>query len=386
MGFEMATGYENIVQIKVVGVGGGGGNAVNRMVKSDIPGVEFIAINTDLHILQASQATHKLQIGEKITSGKGAGGKPEMGQRSAEESKDKISDILKGTDMLFITAGMGGGTGTGAAPVIASIAKEMGILTIGIVTKPFSFEGDRRMQHAEEGIAELEKYVDSLIVIPNERLKEYSEEPITLLNAFDIVDDLLRQGVRSISSLITERGFVNLDFADIDAVMRDGGKAHMGVGRASGKDKAEKAALAAISSPLLETKISGCKGAIISIKSSPDITVDEAYVASDLVSAQAAEGANIIWGCIFDETLKDEMIITVIATGFDGKTPQAAEKVMTNAKLDAMEGSILSDFGNDQGSSEIDVPVGNTEKKETSKDDVSDSDYFDDLDNIFNNR
>lgn len=385
MGFEMATGYENIVQIKVVGVGGGGGNAVNRMVKSDIPGVEFIAVNTDLHILQTSQATHKLQIGEKITSGKGAGGKPEIGQRSAEESREKIADILKGTDMLFITAGMGGGTGTGAGPVIASIAKEMGILTIGIVTKPFSFEGNKRMQQAEEGIEELSKFVDSLVIIPNERLEEYTQEPITLVNAFDIADDILRQGVRSISSLITEPGFINLDFADICSVMRDGGKAHMGVGRASGKDKAEKAAMAAISSPLLETKIAGCKSALLNIRASLDITMNEAREASQIISSQASDGAQIYWGCIFDETLKDEIIVTVIATGFDGQISKKAEKIKTDAKLDEMEDTILSGFGKEENPVE-EKTVEEVKVNTKPVDDTSDADYFDDLDNIFNNR
>ncbi|MEG2016256.1 MAG: cell division protein FtsZ, partial [Oscillospiraceae bacterium] len=220
MGFEMAADFESVVQIKVIGVGGGGGNAVNRMIRSDVRGVEFISINTDKHVLLHSQATHKIQIGEKVTKGQGAGARPEIGQRAAEESRDLITDALKGTDMVFITAGMGGGTGTGAAPVIASLAKEMGILTVGIVTKPFDFEGKHRMVQAESGIGELAENVDSLVVIPNERLKYFSEQKITLANAFDAADDVLRQGVKSISELIKIPGFINLDFADVTAIMR----------------------------------------------------------------------------------------------------------------------------------------------------------------------
>lgn len=253
MPFEMAADFDSVVQIKVIGVGGGGGNAVNRMIASDVKGVEFVSVNTDKHVLIYSQATHKIQIGEKVTRGQGAGARPEIGKRAAEESKDVITDALKGTDMVFVTAGMGGGTGTGAAPIIAAAAKEMGILTVGIVTKPFSFEGKHRMDQAEEGIKELAQHVDSLVVIPNDRLKYYSDEPITLANAFDAADDILRQGVKSISELIKVPGFINLDFADVSAIMRDAGHAHMGVGRANGKDKAKNAASAAVSSPLLET-------------------------------------------------------------------------------------------------------------------------------------
>lgn len=316
MSFEMAADFESVVQIKVLGVGGGGGNAVNRMIRSDVKGVEFIAINTDKHVLLQSQATHKIQIGEKLTKGQGAGARPEIGKRAAEESKETIEDALKGTDMVFITAGMGGGTGTGAAPVIAGIAKGMGILTVGIVTKPFGFEGKHRMDQAEEGIAELAQNVDSLVVIPNDRLKYFSEEKITLANAFDAADDVLRQGVKSISELIKIPGFINLDFADVSAIMRGAGHAHMGVGRATGKDKAEAAANSAITSPLLETSIEGAHGVIISITSSPDIGLEEVEAASTLISEAAHPEANIIWGVAFDDTLEDEMVVTVIATGF----------------------------------------------------------------------
>ncbi len=316
MSFELENDFENIVQIKVIGVGGGGGNAIDRMVSTGVKSVEFISVNTDRQALLRSKATQKIQIGEKITHGKGAGSKPEIGQKAAEESREAIAASIKGTDMVFITAGMGGGTGTGAAPIVAEIAKEMGILTIGIVTKPFSFEGRRRMEQAEGGISALREHVDSLVVIPNERLKYASEQKITLMNAFAVADDVLRQGVQSISDLILLPGIVNLDFADVTAVMKDAGYAHMGVGRASGKDKAEIAANIAISSPLLETAINGAKGVIINITSSPDIGLDEIETASAMIAEQADSEANIIWGAAFDENMEDEINVTVIATGF----------------------------------------------------------------------
>lgn len=316
MPFEIDNDFENIVQIKVIGVGGGGGNAIDRMVTMGVQGVEFISINTDKQALFRSKATQKIQIGEKVTHGKGAGSKPEMGSKAADESREAITEAVRGSDMVFITAGMGGGTGTGAAPVVAEIARDMGILTVGIVTKPFGFEGRRRMEQAEAGIEQLRQHVDSLVVIPNERLKLVSEQRITLLNAFSVADDVLRQGVQSISDLIKLPGLVNLDFADVTAVMKDAGYAHMGVGRASGKDKAETAANMAISSPLLETSISGAKGVIINITSSPDIGLDEIETASSMISEQASEDANIIWGAAFDENMDDEMSVTVIATGF----------------------------------------------------------------------
>lgn len=317
MSFRVANDYENVVQIKVVGVGGGGNNAVNRMISAGVKGIEFISINTDMQALYLSQATHKIHIGEKLTRGQGAGADPEKGRRAAEENKDVIADALRGTDMVFITAGMGGGTGTGAAPVIAEVAKEMDILTIGIVTKPFGFEGKRRMQQAEGGIEQLKGRVDSLVVIPNERLKFVSEQKITLQNAFIIADDVLRQGVQGISDLIKVPGIINLDFADIKTVMKDAGFAHMGVGSATGKNKAEEAAKMAIASPLLETSINGARGVVINITSSPDITLDEISQASSMIQEAAHADANIIWGTAFDESLQDEMKITVIATGFD---------------------------------------------------------------------
>ncbi|MDR3645061.1 MAG: cell division protein FtsZ [Clostridia bacterium] len=325
MPFEIDKEFDSIVQIKVVGVGGGGNNAVDRMITSDIQGVEFVAINTDKQALYRSHATHKIQIGEKLTHGQGAGANPEKGQRAAEESHDEIADALRGTNMVFITAGMGGGTGTGAAPVIASIAKELGILTVGIVTKPFSFEGRRRMEQAENGITALREHVDSLVVIPNERLKFVSEQKITLANAFEVADDVLKKGVASISDLIKVPGLVNLDFADVTTVMKDAGYAHMGVGSAAGKDKAEAAARLAISSPLLETSINGARGVIINITSSPDIGLEEVEQASSMITEAADPGANIIWGAAFDEALEDEMHIIVIATGFDSRPGEAEQ-------------------------------------------------------------
>lgn len=316
MAFVLDEEMQNVTNIKVIGVGGGGGNAVNRMVESGLSGVEFVAMNTDQQALLNSKATQKVQLGAKLTKGRGAGADPEIGQRAAEESKDEITNALKGAQMVFITAGMGGGTGTGAAPVVAEIARDMGILTVGIVTKPFAFEGKRRMEQAEKGISALREHVDSLVVIPNERLKYVSEAKITLANAFAVADDVLRQGVQSISDLILLPGIVNLDFADVTAVMKDAGYAHMGVGRASGKDKAETAANMAISSPLLETAINGAKGVIINITSSPDIGLDEVETASAMIAAQADKEANIIWGAAFDEDMEDEMSVTVIATGF----------------------------------------------------------------------
>ncbi len=303
---------ESVVQIKVVGVGGGGGNAVDRMVVMGVQGVEFITVNTDKQALFRSKAMQKIQIGDKVTHGKGAGSKPEIGQKAGEESREAIAAALRGSDMVFITAGMGGGTGTGAAPIVAEVARDMGILTVGIVTKPFAFEGKRRMEQAESGIAALREHVDSLVVIPNERLKLVSEQRITLVNAFSIADDVLRQGVQSISDLIKLPGLVNLDFADICAVMKDAGYAHMGVGRASGKEKAQLAA----SMALLETSINGAKGVIINITSSPDIGLDEIETAATMIQEQAHEDANIIWGTAFDESMDDEMSVTVIATGF----------------------------------------------------------------------
>ena len=339
MPFRLAEEYEKVVQIKVVGVGGGGNNAVNRMIDAGIKGVEFVSINTDLQALYLSKATHKIKIGEKVTKGHGAGADPEKGKKAAEESSETIAEALRGTDMVFVTAGMGGGTGTGAAPIIANVARELGILTVGIVTKPFGFEGSRRMRIAEQGIAELRGCVDSLVVIPNDRLKLVSDQKITLNNAFMIADDVLRQGVQGLSDLIKVPGLVNLDFADISAVMKNAGYCHMGVSSASGKNKAEEAARLAISSPLLETSIDGAKGVIINITSSPDITLEEVELASSMVTEAAHIEANIIWGTSFDESLSDTMRVTVIATGFD-----AASANSTVYRPGSGAGSSITDF------------------------------------------
>ena len=331
--FEHDDSLSSGVNIKVIGVGGGGNNAVNRMITKNIKGVEFIAINTDRQALKRSEASVQLVIGEKVTKGFGAGANPVIGTRSAEESIEEIKALLTGADMCFVTAGMGGGTGTGAAPVVARLAKELDILTVGIVTKPFAFEGTKRMNQAEDGIAALSSYVDALVVIPNERLKQVSDTRITLANAFEAADDVLRRGVQSISELISGAAFINLDFADVTAIMKDAGYAHMGVGAATGKDKAELAAKAAISSPLLETTIKGAKGVIISITASPDVGLQDVDVASTMISAEADPDANVIWGVAFDPELEDEMRITIVATGFDKKfEEQAATKKVEVAK------------------------------------------------------
>ncbi len=325
MAFEFDEVNSMGVNIKVVGVGGGGTNAINRMIEAGLRGVEFIAVNTDKQVLEKSGATHKIVIGEKLTRGRGAGANPEVGTRAAEESAEEITNVLRNTDMVFITTGMGGGTGTGAAPVVAKIAKELGILTVGIVTKPFLFEGKKRMELAEEGIKKLGECVDSLVVIPNERLKQVSETRITLLNAFVVADDVLRQGVQSVSELINNTGVINLDFADVTAIMSDAGNAHMGIGQAQGKDKAEQAAMLAISSPLLETSIKGARGIIVNITASPDIGLDEVDIAASMISKEAHPDAQIIWGAAFDNSLQDEMKVTVIATGFDSAKKGAAK-------------------------------------------------------------
>ena len=321
MAFGFETGPENVVSIKVVGVGGGGNNVVNRMVRSGVKGVDFIAVNTDKQALNTSSAGYKLQIGEKLTHGQGAGANPEVGQKAAEESRTQLSKALEDTDMVFITAGMGGGTGTGAAPVVAEIAREQGVLTVGVVTKPFGFEGQKRMRAAEAGIEQLRGKVDSLVIIPNERLKYATDQKITFRNAFEIADDVLRQAVQSISDLIRDTGFINLDFADVTAVMKDAGLAHMGVGRAAGKGKAAKMA---ISSPLLETSINGARGVLINVTGSMDIGLEEVEQAATLVQQAVHPDALTIFGATFDEELDDEIRVTVIATGFESNDQQEA--------------------------------------------------------------
>lgn len=343
MAFDVSNEMMNdeVVKIKVIGVGGGGGNAINRMVDAGVKGVEFIAVNTDRAALYLSKADTKIQIGEKATKGQGAGANPERGRAAAEESRDEITAAIRDADMVFITAGMGGGTGTGAAPVVAQIAKEMGVLTVGIVTKPFPFEGKRRMTQADSGISALSECVDSLIVIPNERLQFVSEQKITLKNAFEIADDVLRQGVQSISELVNVTALINLDFADVKAIMSDSGQAHMGVGIATGRDKAEQAARAAITSPLIETSMENATGVIINITGSSDIGLEEVTLASSIVSEMANPDANIIWGTQLDETLEDTVKITVIATGLGEKKEKksgaagALEDIMSSNEKDS---------------------------------------------------
>ena len=311
---------ERVVKIKVIGVGGAGNNVINRMIESGVDGVEFIAVNTDKQDLNKSICKNKIQIGEKLTSGMGAGSKPEIGKKSAEESRAAIAKVLEGTDMVFITAGMGGGTGTGAAPIVADLAHEAGILTVGVVTKPFKFEGANRMRQAEQGIQDLSEKVDSLIIIPNDRLKYVTDQKITFANAFGIADDVLKQAVTSISELVgfSQNVIINLDFADVSAVMKSAGRAHMGVGTASGREKAEQAATAAVSSPLLETSINGATGVLINITGSAEMTLDDVETAAGIVQEAANPDANIIFGATCSDSFQDEMRVTVIATGFDG--------------------------------------------------------------------
>ncbi len=315
----MADFQERVVKIKVIGVGGAGNNVVNRMIEAGVSGVDFVVVNTDKQDLNKSNCKNKIQIGEKLTGGMGAGSKPEVGKQSAEESRAQIAKILEDTDMVFITAGMGGGTGTGAAPIVADLAHEAGILTVGVVTKPFKFEGANRMRQADAGIAELAGKVDSLIIIPNDRLKYVTDQKITFANAFGIADDVLKQAVSSISELVgfSENVIINLDFADVSAIMKDAGRAHMGVGVATGREKAEQAALAAVSSPLLETSINGAMGVLVNVTGSSELTLDDVETAASIVQENANPDANIIFGATSSDSFQDEMRVTVIATGFD---------------------------------------------------------------------
>ena len=339
MGFEFEMDYDSVVNIKVIGVGGGGNNAVNRMVTSGLQGVEFIAINTDKQALNRSEASVKIQVGTKLTKGQGAGSRPEIGRKAAEESREDINKALEGADMVFITAGMGGGTGTGGAPVVAQIARELGILTVGVVTRPFGFEGKKRMEQANAGIDQLKENVDSLIVIPNERLKYVSDQKISFKNAFEIADNVLHQAVASISELITVPGLINLDFADVTSIMKGAGFAHMGVGSAAGKDKAEEAAKMAIQSPLLESSINGAHGVILSVIGSEDIELDEIEQAASMIQAAAHPDAHIIFGASISEDADDEIRVVVIATGFDNppatKQQQDRSAMFSNAKRTA---------------------------------------------------
>ena len=344
--------------IKVIGVGGAGNNAVNRMVEAGIKGVEFIAVNTDRQQLQKSKAPTKIQIGEKITRGLGAGANPDIGAQAAEESKSEIGEALRGADMVFVTAGMGGGTGTGAAAVVAGTAKELGILTIAVVTKPFTFEGKKRLSQAERGVESLKGKVDSLVVIPNDKLLQIIDRKTSIVEAFKMADDILRQGVQGISDLIAIEGLVNLDFADVKTIMLNRGMAHMGIGRASGENRAEDAAKPAIQSPLLETSIEGARGVIINITGGSDLGLQEINTAAELVQRSVDPEANIIWGSVIDESLGDEIVITVIATGFETDTPLSSVGVenLVSKAWDKKVNSIPTSSESNNNSSDLDIP------------------------------
>ena len=321
-----------VANIKVIGIGGGGNNAVNRMISANITSAHYVAINTDKQDLLMSNADQRLQIGEKITRGLGAGAEPEIGQKAAEESKGNISEILKDTDLVFITAGMGGGTGTGAAPVVAQLAKEMGILTIAVVTKPFSFEGRKRIENSEKGLENLKKYVDTLVVIPNDKLFQLVPKGTPIVEAFRYADDVLRQGVQGISDLIVTPGLINLDFADVRSVMKNKGLAHMGIGHYKGENKTIEAVRQAVSSPLLETTIEGATGVLLNVKGGLDLPLNEVYEAADLVKQVVDPNCNIIFGSGIDESMNDEVEITIIATGFNGSLFDEKEKDLNKVK------------------------------------------------------
>jgi len=347
--FEME--MDQFANIKVIGVGGGGNNAVNRMINSGLKGVEFIAINTDAQALQMALASNKIQVGAKLTKGLGAGANPEIGQKAAEESRDEIEQVLRGSDMVFVTAGMGGGTGTGAAPVVAEVAKEIGALTVGVVTKPFTFEGRKRMNQAEKGIEELKNKVDTLITIPNDRLLQVVEKHTSIVEAFRIADDVLRQGVQGISDLIAVPGLINLDFADVKTIMKETGSALMGIGSASGDNRAVEAARLAISSPLLETSIEGARGVLLNITGGGSLGLFEVNEAAEIIS-QAADGeANIIFGAVIDEQMDEEVRVTVIATGFETQKATAARK---KGKEDDDKGLEIKPFANND---DLDIPA-----------------------------
>lgn len=344
--------------IKVIGVGGAGNNAVNRMVEAGIKGVEFIAVNTDKQALQKAKAPIKIQIGEKITRGLGAGANPDIGAQAAEESRSEIAEALRGADMVFVTAGMGGGTGTGAAAIAAGIAKEMGILTIAVVTKPFTFEGKKRLAQAERGVESLKGNVDSLVVIPNDKLLQIIDRKTSIIEAFKMADDVLRQGVQGISDLIAIEGLVNLDFADVKTIMLNRGMAHMGIGRASGENRAEDAAKQAIQSPLLETSIEGARGVIINITGGSDLGLQEINTAAELIQRSVDPEANIIWGSVIDESLGDEIVITVIATGFEEEQPLTSIGVenLVSKAWDKKINSIPSSTEGNNPSNDLDIP------------------------------
>lgn len=355
--FDFDVELEGFAKIKVVGVGGGGNNAVNRMIDHGVKGVDFIALNTDKQALQSSKAEYKLQLGDKITKGLGAGANPEIGERAAEENRSEISEMLEDADMIFITAGMGGGTGTGAAPVVAEIAKEMGILTVGVVTKPFTFEGMKRLKQADYGINKLKEKVDTLVTIPNDRLLQIADKNTTMAEAFIMADDVLKQGIQGISDLIAVPNLINLDFADVKTIMEDKGIAHMGIGMATGDNRATDAAKQAIKSPLLETSIEGAKSVLLNITGGPDLGIFEVNEAADLIRSSVDKDANIIFGAGIDENLKEEIKITVIATGFDNvnlsRNAVNSTKTEVNSDKDVRE-EVASSLDEED---ELDIPI-----------------------------
>ena len=360
--------FDGMAKIKVIGVGGAGNNAVNRMVSMGVSDVDFIAVNTDKQALSNSKAATKIQIGEKITRGLGAGSDPLIGEKAAEESREEISNAIKGADMVFVTAGMGGGTGTGAAPIVAQISKDLGILTVAVVTKPFTFEGKKRMQSAERGISCLKEKVDALVIIPNDRLLQGSERKTSMIEAFNMSDEVLRQGVQGISDLITDNGLVNLDFADVKTIMYDTGMAHIGIGRASGENRAEEAAKQAINSPLLESSIDGARGVLLSIRGGKDLGIFEADTAAELVQKSIDPEANIIFGVVIDDTMEDEIQVTVIATGFDKeRIPQSTvDRLFGNDILSSSKSDKRSGLGKNN---DLDLPPWLKSKKINYSDD-----------------
>jgi len=351
--FNLNNKIGEFIDIKVIGIGGGGGNAVNRMIDAKLQGVNYVSTNTDAQVLAFSNAEQKIQIGSRITKGLGSGSNPEIGRKAAEEDKDRITKALKGADMVFITAGMGGGTGTGGAPIVARIAKDLGALTVGVVTKPFSFEGHRRMKQAEEGIKLLKECVDTLIVIPNDRLLQIVEENTSILDAFKIADEILLHGIQGITEIVVEPGLINVDFADVKMIIENAGTAIMGLGRASGENRAIEAAQRAVNSPILETKIDGAKGLLFNISGSSSLTLHEVNRAAEIISKAANPEANIIFGAVINKGLNDEVKVTVIATGFENE-----EKIKEEPKLEEI------DFDKDKISyNDLDIPTFLREKK-----------------------
>ena len=350
--FDFDVDVDQYAKIKVIGVGGGGNNAVNRMVESGVRGIDFVALNTDRQALYSSKAEIKLQIGEKLTRGLGAGANPDIGAKAAEENRNEITESLKGADMIFITAGMGGGTGTGAAPIVAEIAKELGILTVGVVTKPFTFEGPKRLKQAELGIEALKEKVDTLVTIPNDRLLQVADKKTTMVEAFIMADEVLKQGIQGISDLIAVPNLINLDFADVKTIMHDKGIAHMGIGKAAGDNRATEAAKQAIRSPLLETSIEGAKSVLLNITGGSDLGIFEVNEAADLIRASVDKDANIIFGAGIDESLKEEIKITVIATGFDIGIIGNSVKIKNVNTESTSEVAATNDFED-----ELDIPI-----------------------------